>query len=228
MAPRARTFPERESQVAIGPGDRAAIPHQMRRAANRHGHRHPLVTAHTSRRLYPRESDLWDRDVLIDPTVLALKRVQLGAVIAKRVFLEMAQTHGPSTYRTRGLIQFGFGRLRRKRNHRRLPRASQLYADWNAGPGWQSTKACIALRKIVTATQHWAACGPAITAAMLSNNASSHGPAGFTGGRGRRAKMARETTHSPSSCNILQPLSRRPTWDRRGVATACAEDSDQG
>src|SRR5215472_11797325 len=81
---------------------------------------------HTSGGLFSRESDLWDRDVLIDPAVLALERVQLGPVVTKRVCLEVAQRHGPSTDRTRGLLQSGFWRLGRKRNHWHLPRASPL------------------------------------------------------------------------------------------------------
>jgi len=81
--------------------------------------------AHRSGGLCPRESDLWDRKILIDSTILALERVQLGAIIMERVCLQVSQRHGPPAHRTRGLLQPGFGLLGRKRNHRRLPRASR-------------------------------------------------------------------------------------------------------
>jgi hypothetical protein len=52
------------------------------------GPRHSPCRA--SRGLGPRQSDLWDRDILIDSTIFALEQMQLGSVITKRMCLEVA------------------------------------------------------------------------------------------------------------------------------------------
>ena len=53
------------------------------------GHYH-RPAARASGGLCPWESDLWDRDVVIDSAIFALEQMQLGSVITKRVCLEVA------------------------------------------------------------------------------------------------------------------------------------------
>jgi hypothetical protein len=168
---------------------------------------------HTSGGLFSRESDLWDRDVLIDPAVLALERVQLGPVVTKRVCLEVAQRHGPSTYRTRGLLQSGFWRLGRKRNHWRLPRLPRYRRIG------MLVRVCSQRKRVLL-------CGKSlrqrnIGPPLWTSSNRDHGvqqrrpayrPRRFT--RGRDRPFQNETTHTP---NVLRPRSWRPTRDRHGA-----------